>query len=64
MLGVKTLIALIKEAPGKRTPFFSQRLGTSVKNIERWLKQLKDREEIEFRGAPKTGGYFVRQDNK
>jgi ATP-dependent DNA helicase RecG len=62
--GVQNLISLIEDAPGKRTPFFSQRLGTSVKNIERWLKQLKDREEIEFRGAPKTGGYFVRQDNK
>ncbi len=62
--GVKNLFSLIIEHPSKRTPFFSKRLGTSVKNIERWLKQLKDREEIEFRGAPKTGGYFVRRDDK
>ncbi len=28
------------------------------RTIERWLKQLKDENKIEFRGAPKTGGYF------
>jgi ATP-dependent DNA helicase RecG len=36
-------------------------LNTSVKNIERWLKQLKDSQRIEFRGAPKTGGYYGKE---
>lgn len=31
-------------------------MNTSVKNIERWLKRLKDDGKIEFRGAPKTNG--------
>ena len=39
--GVNDLFSLIKENPGKRTPFFAQQLNTSVKNIERWLKHLK-----------------------
>ncbi|WP_296668750.1 hypothetical protein [Rhodoferax sp.] len=34
-------------------------LNTSPKNIERWLKQLKAQGLIEFRGAPKTGGYHA-----
>jgi len=37
-------------------------MDTSVKNIERWLKRLKDEKKIEFRGAPKTGGYFAKFD--
>jgi ATP-dependent DNA helicase RecG len=48
------------ENPGKRAPFFSQQQQTSIKNIERWLKQLRDKNKMEFRGAPKTGGYFVK----
>jgi len=54
------LFILIKENSGKRTPFFVHEMDTSVKNIERWLKYLKDEGKIEFRGAPKTGGYFAR----
>jgi len=33
---------------------------TFYKNIERWLKQLKNQDKIEFKGASKTGGYFVK----
>ncbi len=56
--GVKSLYAIIKKYPNKKTPFFANELNTSVKNIERWIKQLKDEGKIEFRGSPKTGGYF------
>ena len=56
--GVEALHTLIKENRGKRTPFFTKKLGTSEKNIERWLKQLKEAGKIEFHGAPKTGGYY------
>jgi len=34
-------------------------MQTSPKNVERWLKQLKGNRCIEFRGAPKTGGYYI-----
>ncbi len=61
--GVKSLHMLIKENRGKRAPFFTKKLGTSEKNIERWLKQLKEAGKIEFRGAPKTGGYYSTGDD-
>ncbi len=32
----------------------------SNNNIERWIKQLKDKEKIEFIGSPKTGRYVVK----
>lgn len=59
--GVKSLYKLIEKNPCNRSTFFAKSLNTSVKNIERWLKQLKDEDKIEFKGAPKTGGYFVKK---
>ena len=55
--GVIILADLIRKQPGLRAPALAATLQTSVKNVERWLKQLKDSQLIEFRGAPKTGGY-------
>jgi len=46
--------------PNNKTPFFAKTLNTSVKNIERWIKQLRTEEKIEFKGSPKTGGYYVK----
>jgi predicted HTH transcriptional regulator len=57
--GVKSLFEVIKNNPNNRSTFFAKELNTSVKNIERWLKQLKDEGKIIFRGASKTGGYYV-----
>ena len=62
--GVNLLLATIKKYPGKRSSFFSKKLNTSVKNIERWLKKLRDEEKIVFIGAPKTGGYFLKEGKK
>ena len=58
--GVKSLYELIKSNPNNRSTYFASILDTSVKNIERWLKQLKDEDKIEFKGSPKTGGYVVK----
>lgn len=56
--GVSSLADLIRKQPGLRAPALAATLQTSPKNIERWLKQLKNSQLIEFRGAPKTGGYY------
>ena len=56
--GVNQLYTIIKKYPNKKTPFFSKELNTSVKNIERWIKRLKKEDKIEFKGSPKTGGYY------
>lgn len=56
--GVNELFDTISSTPGLRAPMLAKKLTTSTKNIERWLKQLKDAGKIEFRGSPKTGGYY------
>ena len=58
--GVKSLYKLIKNKPNNRSTFFAKELNTSVKNIERWIKQLKEENKIEFIGSPKTGGYKIK----
>jgi ATP-dependent DNA helicase RecG len=40
--GVMRLYQLISKEPGQRVPSLAENMGTSPKNIERWLKQLKD----------------------
>jgi len=37
-------------------------LNIPQRTLERLLKQLRDENKIEFRGAPKTGGYFRTED--
>ena len=56
--GVTGLLNLIAQQPGIRTPALAEKMGTSPKNVERWLKQIKAAGHIEFRGATKTGGYY------
>ena len=56
--GVNMLLAVIHNQTGLRAPALAQTLQTSPKNIERWLKQLKGSQLIELCGAPKTGGYY------
>ncbi len=62
--GVNDLLEFIRSNPGRKTSDFKTALKRSQRTIERWLKQLKDFRKIEFRGSPKTGGYFVTHDEK
>lgn len=50
----------IRTNPGKRAPFLVNELLVPVKIVERWLKILRDDHKIEFRGAPKSGGYWLK----
>lgn len=52
------LLQLIQSQPGLKTTELVIQAGKPQRTIERWLKQLKDSQHIEFRGAPKTGGYY------
>jgi ATP-dependent DNA helicase RecG len=58
--GVNQLHVAIQKHPNKRVPFYATELNTSEKNIERWIKQLKEEGKIEFQGSPKTGGYITK----
>ena len=57
--GVNVLYRCIKDNPGIRIPELSKILETPPKTLERWLKQLRDSSRVTYKGAPKTGGYYV-----
>ena len=49
--GAETLLEFIRRAPGLRTPQISKAMQLPVKTLENWLRQLKKRDKIEFRGG-------------
>ena len=57
-VGVNDLLAYIQSHQGQRVGEMATAFDLSRRTIERWLKQLKDGQHIEYRGAPKTGGYY------
>lgn len=44
--------------PGLNAPQLSERLNVPLRSMQRYLKGLAASGRIEFRGAPKNGGYF------
>ena len=57
--GVKILLAVIRKNPGMRANELALLIEKSVQTVERYVKELKGSGDIEFRGAPKNGGYFA-----
>lgn len=62
--GVNGLLSYVQTHPGQRASEMAAALNLSQRTIERWLKQLKDTNKIEFRGAQKTGGYHKMTETK
>lgn len=62
--GVKAELELlyhtISESPCKKAHELKAQIDKSKATTERHLKLLKEMGLIEYRGAPKTGGYFVK----
>lgn len=56
--GVNSLLAAIRQNPGRRANELATYIGKSVQSVERYVRKLKDAGKIEFRGVPKNGGYF------
>lgn len=54
------LINIIKENPGRNAPALSELINKSLRTTQRYLKSLSDNGKIEFRGAAKNGGYFLK----
>ena len=55
----KQILAVILQNPGIRVPGIENRTQIPVKTIERYIKQLRTANLIEFRGnSPQTGGYY------
>ncbi|SHL22572.1 Fic family protein [Fibrobacter sp. UWEL] len=54
------ILAEIQKNPGVNAPALSSKLELALRTTQRYLKSLIDDEKIEFRGAPKNGGYFAK----
>ena len=48
----------IQTNPGIRTGMLAEKLSISRRTAERYLQTLKQAGKIEFRGAPRNGGYY------
>ncbi len=57
--GVNILLTFLADNPGKKTGEIHRALDIPQRTLECWLKLLKTQGRIEFRGAPRTGGYFI-----
>ena len=55
---IDTVYRLIIENEGLSAPEISKIIGKSLKTTKRYIAKLKASQQIEFRGALKTGGYF------
>ncbi len=54
-----TLLTIMRTRPGLNAAALVQLSGKPQRTIERWLKQLRNVGQIQFIGSPKTGGYFL-----
>ena len=55
-----TFILIIINDSGHRLPYYAEKLGESEKNLERYIKMIQNL--VEFKGAPKSGGYYPVQE--
>ena len=59
-VGVNKIYSFIQNNQPVKVIEIAQNFDSVTKRtIERWIRQLKDENKVEFRGSPKTGGYYV-----
>ena len=56
--GVNEVSAYVNEHPGNRANAIADALDMPLRSVQRYLAQLKAAGEVEFRGAPRNGGYY------
>jgi ATP-dependent DNA helicase RecG len=59
-VGVNEVLEFIKQNQPTKSKYIVEYFDVTQRTIERYLKQLKDSGKIEFKGATKTGGYYVK----
>lgn len=57
--GVNSLLEVIEKNPGLRANAIAQMVHIGLRTVERHLGTLVGNGKVEFRGAPKTGGYYL-----
>ncbi len=55
---VNKLYDYIKENPGHKVASISEALDIPLRSTERWIRELKDEDKIEFIGSKRAGGYY------
>jgi len=50
--------------PNQNAKKISEEMNIPLRTIERQIKKLKEENKIEFKGAPKTGGYIITKEKK
>ena len=55
------MLTYVHKHPGCRANEMATALSISLRSVQRHLGALKKKKTIEFRGAPKNGGYFLKQ---
>ena len=58
--GLNNLLIYIHQHNNLNSKKLSEDLNIPQRTIQRWIKQLKDQEKIEYKGSKKTGGYFAK----
>lgn len=56
---MSAIVALLSKQQGLRISHMALDLNVPDKSLERYIKQLKEAKIIEFKGAPKSGGYYL-----
>ena len=55
------MLTYIRKHPGCRANEISEALSIPFRSVQRRLGALKKKKAIEFRGAPKNGGYHLKE---
>lgn len=56
----KSVLEYIIQHPGVRANLIAVNLRLPIRSVQRYLQQLRNQGRIEFRGAPKNGGYHAK----
>ncbi len=57
-VGVNKLLEVVTDNPGLNLSKLKVYFDVTDRTLKRWLKELREQGKIEFKGAPKTGGYW------
>ena len=58
----QAILNLLATTLGLNASEISKHINKSLRTTMRYIKVLQDKNLIEFRGAPKTGGYFLKNE--
>ena len=58
---LKDILEIIKNNPGIQKPAIAAHIGKSEATAKRILKQLVERNLIEYKGSDKTGSYYPKE---